>query len=553
MLMFLRQIIVASLLIFVTTTTVHAASDTEEFWTYKVRPDDSIWNISRELLTDMHRWQDVVAINNIGNDKLMMPGSTLLIPKAWVIERPAITSVIKISGIVTALHNGVSTELKGNETLKPTTTIYTTKGSSALIKLEDKTQVLLLENSDLLIHSASILGKNNNAINIVLNLSRGEVEVDANSVNSGGSYFLIKTPVAHATTRGTVYRVRANGKVMITEVSQGKVLVGNTLGGVDIAAGYGTLTKKDVAPSTPKKLLIAPTLLTAIKQIRTLPAELNFSPLTNASSYRLQISASKQFNSIIYDEIQQQPAFELTSSILDGDYFLRARAIDTTGVQGYDSTAAIEIDARPYTPHLIEPATNLVSYKQNIVFAWQAEPSASSYRIEVANNSNFTELHTQVETQQTSHTIALPAGKYFWRLIAVDESGVHSLASESRQLETRLSPPSLSAPNVVLTNLDDNNERSLSLTWPKNLPNIVYEVEMAKSSTFSNILYKHTTKNTSLTMKIPESFGSFQIRIRALDQYGTAGEWSQAVAVSAPFDQEGATIFSIIAMLILLL
>jgi len=183
------------------------------------------------------------------------------------------------------------------------------------------------------IDEAQVIGSDNNFTDINVKLNKGEAEIHANPNKQSGSRFIIQTPTAFATTRGTVYRVRANDDSTAAEVTQGKIDVTNTLGNTRVPKRFGTLAYKNEAPRKPVKLLSEPDL-EAPDDIRYLPARVSWQTLNKAVNYRAQISDQADFSRIVLDTQSPVAKLNIPVALPDGQYWLRVRGIDNNDLQG---------------------------------------------------------------------------------------------------------------------------------------------------------------------------------------------------------------------------
>lgn len=80
-----------------------------------------------------------------------------------------------------------------------------------------------------------------------------------------------------------------------------------------------------------------------------------------------------------------------------------------------DLTPVIAADPKQYTIH----------------FAWQPVATAKTYEFEASSTAMFSHLTIDKKTEDTSTDVSgFPPGEYFWRVLAIDEAGNHSDASD---------------------------------------------------------------------------------------------------------------------------
>ncbi len=535
-----------SILIF--TLLSSAAHAEESVWEYEMQPGDHIWKIAHELLTDWRSWQQVERLNNVDNDRLMAAGTVLRIPTSMIQQRQATIQLIQVSGPVTLISaNDKAEQPLKDQTLTIGDQIKTGTNASVLLKFEDDTQVLLNPESEIMINQASIIGSNKNVININVLLKAGEAEVRANPKKVPGSRFVIETPSAFATTRGTVYRVRADQSLTATEVTQGKIDVANNRGRTKVPQHFGTLTAKDTPPQKPVRLLTAPAL-PDIETIRYLPARLSWDMLKGATSYRSQLSDQPTFQRILLDSLDHPPKLNIPATLPDGQYWLMVRATDKNGLQGLESLQAFSIDARPFPPAIQSPFSKDPVYTGDVTFAWAQPEEAVEYQFELSGSEDFATL-TQpasiLNNQSISVLIANP-GNYFWRVTSINANGKSGPVGYTNTITVRPTPatPELQKASTSKT--------ELGFAWQKDDISDRYQIQLATDKDFTQPVDELSVSSAQATFKKPQA-GTYYMRVRGFDSDNYAGSWSSIQKVEVPIDSYlPAILWSIISIAIFL-
>lgn len=526
----------------------NASRAEESMWEYEMQPGDHIWKIAHELLTDWRSWQEVERLNNVSNDRLMAAGTVLRIPTSMIQRRQARIQLIEVSGPVTLISAADKSEqLLTNQTLNVGDSIKTGSNASALLKFEDNTQILLNAESEFIINQASIIGSNRNVIDINVLLKAGEAEIRANPIKSPGSRFVIETPSAFATTRGTVYRIRADKNQTAAEVTQGRIDVANTLGSTKVRQKYGTVTAKNSAPQKPKRLLAAPAVPT-IETIRYLPARASWNAIAGADSYRSQLSDQQEFSRIILDNLGKPAKLNIPASLKDGQYWLRVKAADKDGLQGLESLQSFTIDARPFPPIIQSPRSKDPLYAGETTFKWAQPEEAKQYRFELSQEKSFSSLiqpATTLSDQQLTTNIA-EAGTYFWRVTSINTQGKSGPTGHANQMTVRPTPatPDLREPTTSKT--------ELGFSWKEDDISTHYQIQLANDKNFKQIITDNEVSTADASLKKPTS-GTYFMRVRGFDNENYAGSWSSVQKIEVPVDSYlPAIIWSTLAIIILL-
>lgn len=513
------------------------AETTGNDWSYPMQPGESVWSIAHELLTDWREWKTIERLNNVSNDRQMAPGTVLQIPRGLINEKRSDIQILDVSGTVTAevlMKEGAAKAhlpLVRGQSLGQGDQIRTAGQSTVLLEFDDGTQVLIMENSLLRIEQATVVGNKRKVVDIKVFLKEGEAEIRANPGKVPGSQFLIDTPVAFATTKGTTYRVRAQNEQTAAEVTQGLIGVGNNKGTTRVKQGFGTLAKAGKPPAPPKKLLAAPELPELSTTIRYLPGKLSWDNMPGAEDYRSQISPEPNFTSIVYDALSDQPKMGLPATLLDQAYWLRVSAIDKDGLQGFSTIRKIDIDARPFPPIRQAPRPTDSIYVGDVEFAWSQPETAESFILQVSEKDDFSVLTLDVEgISDTRHTATISsAGDYFWRVTSVASDGEVGPLGFTGKFKVKPVPPKPELREPV------SSENEVFFSWQEEVGVKEYQLQLSKDEKFSELVVDKKTAQAELAVDKPQP-GSYFLRVRAIDADDYAGEWSPVQKVVQPVE-----------------
>ncbi len=544
----IKHILLSATTLFITLLVSSSLQAKEEYWQYKLQPGEHIWGISHQLLTDWRSWQEITHLNGVKNDRLMAAGTTIKIPASLVNQRQAGIRLIQVSGSVKHFNAQQMNQLAAdNMVLREGEQLVTGEDSSALLGFEDGTELLLNEESQLLINKAMLIGNKRKLSDIKVILNQGEVEIRANPKKQKGSNFVIETPAAFATTRGTIYRVRSDAEQTLAEVTQGKIDVANPKGKTRVNASFGTLTKKDSPPAKPRRLLAAPEIK-PLDTVRYLPERVYWKAIDNASIYRTQISTSEAFKTIQFDNIASQPKLNLPVELEDGQYWIRVRAIDNVGLQGLESIQAFNIDAHPFPPALQSPLSKTPVYAGEVNFEWTKPQGAAEYLFELAQDETFSQpvvKSAPTDNTHITHPIPVP-GDYFWRVTSVTAEGKVGPTGHATKIKVRPVPatPALQEPT--------NDETTLGFAWQNDPVSSKYQIQLASDIDFNEIVVEQEI--TSAEAKLPKpKAGTYFMRVRGFDADNFAGGWSSVQQVKVPIDNYLPIIFMGVITGILLL
>ena len=157
-------------------------------------------------------------------------------------------------------------------------------------------------------------------------------------------------------------------------------------------------------------------------------------PTTGATSYELQCSKNVSLSPLLVDDSTltttsySKLAFE-NSTI----YYWRSRAKADGGYGGWSptwkfTTNTVQGPTAPKAPNLISPTNDSTGVLQDHPLIWQASVGATTYRVQLSKQANFSSTLADDSTLTTSvYHPALPleySTTYYWRAYAQNEIGI---------------------------------------------------------------------------------------------------------------------------------
>ncbi len=290
----------------------------------------------------------------------------------------------------------------------------------------------------------------------------------------------------------TVYYWRVNGNTVSTGGSPGP---------------WSTIYHFRTIPSQPSP----PTLLAPASGSQNLPLvdTLKWNAVAIADAYRIQVSTSSAFTSLVLDSIQSEFAGQQTQTFFLGSltnavtYYWRIYSRNAAGQSASPSAtwSFSTIMAPPSAPTLIAPAADAISQDTaNQTLTWgSTTPVSSTYRIQIATDSLFTSPVVDDSTVSTPSKALSPPLRtntaYFWRVRGKNTggSGPYSVV---RRFFSILRPPVPVIPASGATNLP----LSFALDWSPVPGATLYRVQVALSTSFSPFILNTTTTADSLAL-----------------------------------------------------
>jgi uncharacterized protein (TIGR02145 family) len=192
-----------------------------------------------------------------------------------------------------------------------------------------------------------------------------------------------------------------------------------------------TSCKKDSSDPIKAETIPLPPTLSTPKDTSTnieFPVVLTWNESNGATSYTLQVSASRSFSSFILDKsgitttTQQVIGFTYLSV-----YYWRVSASNSAGTSDWSKVSSFTtMGELAYIPRLSLPANGEIDQKLSPELVWNEVTNANSYILQVSMNSSFTSFVYNLSglTNTTRQLTALNHGaKYFWRVRATNNFG----------------------------------------------------------------------------------------------------------------------------------
>lgn len=192
------------------------------------------------------------------------------------------------------------------------------------------------------------------------------------------------------------------------------------------------------------------------------------------------------------------------------------------------------------SPSLVSPADNTVNQPAPVILSWSAVQSASSYSVQVALDSAFTNLVVnQSGLSATSYTaVGLSQNtKYYWRASA---STLLILSSWSNAWSfTTSSPPVIPGTPVLISPADSsvNQPATIILSWNASPNTNHYWIQISANQSFSNpIIGDSSITDTSYQANNLASSTTFYWRVKGLSS-SSSGSWSNVWSFSTQSSQ----------------
>ncbi len=244
----------------------------------------------------------------------------------------------------------------------------------------------------------------------------------------------------------------------------------------------------------------------------------------NAASYRVQCARDTSFavlnaNLVVSDTLLALP--DLESGVT---FHWRVRSINTRGSSSWSEVWHFTTLAAPGQAIQIAPSNCSIDQSTSLQLIWHDAPFATDYRVQIARDSGFSSILTNVIVADTAYQCSgLDSGAtYFWRIQSINPAA-EALWSSVWNFTTLRIPgsPCLIAPaNQVV-----NQPLSLVLVWTRSTSAISYRVQLSTDSLFSSLILNTGTSDSAREISGLSNSTRYFWRVNASNTHGVS-PWS---------------------------
>ena len=252
---------------------------------------------------------------------------------------------------------------------------------------------------------------------------------------------------------------------------------------------------------------------------------LKWNAVTGAAKYEVYRARSKDGDYIKYSTVTGT-SYTNTSYIESGNtYYYKVRALKSDGTAGaWSSVVSVT-----YKQTLSAPSVTGGNDSQGRpTLKWDKVAGAAKYEVyrSYSQNGNYSKYSTQTSTAYTNSSYLTSGTTYYYKVRALDADGTAGPWSDVVAVTCRLG---LTAPSV--TGGNDSQGRP-TLKWDKVAGAAKYEVYRSYSQNGNYSKYSTQTSTAYTNSSYLTSGTTYYYKVRALDADGTAGPWSDVVAVT---------------------
>jgi len=507
-------------------------------WTYRVERGDDLYTLAQRYLAPGIGWERLQRLNQVQNPRTLEPGRRLRVPVTWLRAEASVATVAFVTGraSVERAGGGAASDVAVGLALRAGDTLATGADADVTVRLADGTRLLVSGGSRVRIESLLVLGRSGVA-QTRLRVEQGEADSRVNPARTVGTRYEIRTPALTLGVRGTDFRVRVDRDRASTaaEVSAGRVGAspsGARAGERRIDAGFGLVADARGTIGAPRPLLAAPDLTALNARLDRTPIVLSWPALAGAVGYRAQVYADGAPDGRLLDGSFDAPAARW-ADLPDGRYVLHVRGRDAAGLEGLGSQTGFTVKARPVAPFMRQPRAQATLSGEQVELAWTRAPAAQRYRLQLDADATFTRPRIDRDDLDTDRlVVALPAGRYHWRLATITAAGEQGPFGDAASFELQPPPVQPPAPPGTLAPPESTGNQ-LTIRWPARGPAASYDVQVASDSSFGVVLIERRVQQPELTFDALPA-GRYYVRVRTIDPDAGAGPYGEAQAFEVP-------------------
>jgi len=415
---FVRSSIVSAFVAAFFFFTAFQAQAQQPEWIYHTLKHDTIWDICLKYTNKRGCWITLTKYNQIENDRAIPVNTPIRIPVGWLKTPLAVGSVVYVTGNAeysqwgdqqySKLISGQKVHLGGK--------VRTQKASLVKLLLHETNEVLIKENSELLLEKFS--SAEEAVLQEEISLKKGDAEAEVNS-GKVQNRFIIKTPAAIAAVRGTEFRISSSGEQMRGEVLEGKIDVSSDTSKQSVPAGFGVAATKGEKILPPKALPAKPEMPKG-PITSSLPATVTWGKVDKVSRYQASLTNGKG-QIIAVDSVDHNSV--VYSSLEKDCYQVKVHGIDDEGFHGIDNQVSLCI-IDELAQAAIPDDGGLNDTGSGLVLSWGKVPEADSYKVQMSSDEEFSNIIQELTTSETRAVFSkIKDQKVYFRTIAMDNQG----------------------------------------------------------------------------------------------------------------------------------
>jgi hypothetical protein len=275
---------------------------------------------------------------------------------------------------------------------------------------------------------------------------------------------------------------------------------------VDSSSPAAAFTFRTSLSAPPTPVLVSP----ANNEVAPLPVQFTWQSSRNATTYRLDISKTENFASLLFVDSTHADTSQTVASLQHCQtYFWRVRAKNPVGASAFTATRVVHIERDvPANPLLLDPPHGAPGVQETATLRWApADSCINAYILHVSTNVNaappFYLEETLSATQRTIGPLTAFT-KYYWRVMGLNEIG--SSAGDTSSFLVSVTPP---LPPTLFS--PPNGAGGLStmptLMWDTSARATKYRLQVSYNAGFTLLAVNDSTITQPSTAQVSKQVG----------------------------------------------
>jgi hypothetical protein len=505
------------------------SAQAELTFAYPTQAGDTLIGLGQRFLTRPQDWTEVAKLNHVTHTRQIPVGTVLRIPEHLMRSQSRDGQILDAVGTSTLQLKGQSTPsavpAKRGAPVAAGSVIRTGANGYVTVQLADGSILKIQADTEARLDQSQQF-ESAGFFSSMWSVMQGRVEALVTHLTGGEPRFRIKTPQAVLGVRGTEFRVDTD---VARAQTRGETLTGAVgVRGKDealVKAGYGTLVDTTHQVAAPRPLPPAPDLSGQPHLHERILVRMDMPAVTGAVRYFAQVADDASFQRVREQISSATPVLRF-AGLPDGDYVVRARSIDASGMESADAIHRFKLKARPEAPIPHEPAPKSKWRAASINFSWADHPQAQHYRIQVAGPDGFAApVVDQPGLKEPHLTLSLPPGDYLWRVGTVaagEDAGPwgDALSFSVRAMPAPAPPARIGQRDIHLQLIGEPGQR--------------FECQLAHDDAFTDLVSEVASGDGQITLPKPPEGGRLRLRYRAIDADGYVGPYTATQFVVLP-------------------
>ncbi|MBA3872233.1 MAG: DUF11 domain-containing protein, partial [Anaerolineae bacterium] len=283
--------------------------------------------------------------------------------------------------------------------------------------------------------------------------------------------------------------------------------------GLQVSPFYRSLIAPAVAPLAPVLLSPANAVMSSANTLTLTWATIK-DVVGRDATYQIQVDNTATFVSPEYTINHLNGTSTTTSTLVDGLYIWRVRAISSSNLVGpWSVVRTFTIDTKaPLAPALSLPVNGAIVANARPTFSWLAVVGANRYRLQVDDDAGFGSPEINifpVTTLSYALITSLQQGTYNWRVQAYDAAGNAGTFSAIRTFKVNIQLTPANGISLPVT-------PTITFTWQPVVNATGYQVQIATDAAFTVNLTTYAVNNGtvgSLVVPAASVAGSYYWRV----------------------------------------